>query len=205
MAAPVRVEHAPRGRPVWEKVGARIEALLSESPRWTGGKQRLTATRLHQMLVGEGLEVGVTTVKAHGLEKPWGRTSALRALRWASLKSLRARLLAPPAFARSDGLRRFEEREEGYVKKLSDHRESLQRRIRAAFDAAHGSNGQMQTLGSAFLGDASPLAKFGDSTPHAFEHLALDPHTATPAQLTFVENEVTLLFVYFGVAGRRSP
>ena len=63
MAAPVRVEHVPRGRPVWEKVGARIEALLSESPRWTGGKQRLTATRLHQMLVGEGLEVGVTTVK----------------------------------------------------------------------------------------------------------------------------------------------
>lgn len=64
VAAPVRVEHAPRGRPVWEKVGPRIEALLAESPRWTGGKQRLTATRLHQMLVAEGLEVGVTTVKA---------------------------------------------------------------------------------------------------------------------------------------------
>ena len=63
MAAPVRVEHAPRGRPVWEKVGPRIEALLAESPRWTGGKQRLTATRLHAMLVDEGLTVGVTTVK----------------------------------------------------------------------------------------------------------------------------------------------
>ena len=63
IAAPVRVEHAARGRPVWEKVGPRIEALLAESPRWTGGKQRLTATRLHQMLVAEGLEVGVTTVK----------------------------------------------------------------------------------------------------------------------------------------------
>ncbi len=63
LAAPVRVEHAARVRPVWEKVGARIEALLSESPKWTGGKQRLTATRLHAMVVSEGFEVGVTTVK----------------------------------------------------------------------------------------------------------------------------------------------
>jgi transposase len=64
LAAPVRVEHAARVRPVWEKVGARIEALLGESPKWTGGKQRLTATRLHAMVVSEGFEVGVTTVKA---------------------------------------------------------------------------------------------------------------------------------------------
>lgn len=62
-AAPERVESAPRGRPVWEKVGARLEALLAESPHWTGGKQRLTATRLHAMLVTEGYSVGVTTVK----------------------------------------------------------------------------------------------------------------------------------------------
>ena len=61
--APVRVEHAPRERPVWTKVGARLEAILTESPRWTGGKQRLTATRLHAMLVTEGFEVGITTVK----------------------------------------------------------------------------------------------------------------------------------------------
>lgn len=40
-----------------------MEALLAESPRWTGGKQRLTATRLHAMLVAEGLTVGATTVK----------------------------------------------------------------------------------------------------------------------------------------------
>jgi transposase len=63
LAAPVRVELAARGRPVWDKVGARIEALLTESPSWTGGKQRLTATRLHAMVVSEGFEVGVTTVK----------------------------------------------------------------------------------------------------------------------------------------------
>jgi len=60
---PVRVEHGPRARPVSGKVGPRLEALLAESPRWTGGKQRLTATRLHAMLVTEGFTVGITTVK----------------------------------------------------------------------------------------------------------------------------------------------
>jgi len=63
-AAPVRVEMAPRARPVWEKVGARLEALLTESAQWTGGKQRLTAKRLHTMLVTEGFTVGYTMVKA---------------------------------------------------------------------------------------------------------------------------------------------
>jgi transposase len=63
VAAPVRVEHAARARPVWEKAGARLEALLADSPRWTGGKQRLTATRLHGMLAAEGISVGITTVK----------------------------------------------------------------------------------------------------------------------------------------------
>ena len=60
---PVRVEREPRARPVLGKVGPRLEALLAESPRWTGGKQRLTATRLHAMLVTEGFTVGITTVK----------------------------------------------------------------------------------------------------------------------------------------------
>jgi len=63
-ATPERVEKAPRGRPVWQKVGARLEALLADAPQWTGGKQRLTATRLHAMLVTEGFTVGATTVKA---------------------------------------------------------------------------------------------------------------------------------------------
>jgi transposase len=61
--APVRVEHAARARPVSAVVAPRIEALLAESPRWTGGKQRLTATRLHAMLRSEGHVVGVTLVK----------------------------------------------------------------------------------------------------------------------------------------------
>jgi len=62
-AEPSRIEAAPRQRPVWKKVSERLEALLTESPKWTGGKQRLTATRLHAMLLAEGFTVGATTVK----------------------------------------------------------------------------------------------------------------------------------------------
>jgi transposase len=62
-AVPIRHETKSRGRPVWEKVGARLEALLTESPQWTGAKQQLTATRLHELLVAEGHRVGVTLVK----------------------------------------------------------------------------------------------------------------------------------------------
>jgi hypothetical protein len=57
------VERSPRGRPAWDKAGARLEALLAESPRWTGGKQRLTASRLRRMLLEEGFTIGLTTVK----------------------------------------------------------------------------------------------------------------------------------------------
>jgi transposase len=64
-AAPVRkAEAEPRPRPVWAKVATRVEALLAESVQWTGGKQRLTATRLHGLLVADGHAVGVTSVKA---------------------------------------------------------------------------------------------------------------------------------------------
>jgi transposase len=60
---PIRKETQPRSRPVWETVRARVETLLEESKHWTGGKQRLTATRLHELLVAEGQPVGVTLVK----------------------------------------------------------------------------------------------------------------------------------------------
>ncbi len=64
-AAPVRkAEAGPRPRPVWDTVGGRVQALLTESAQWTGGKQRLTATRLHGLVVAEGLQVGVTVIKA---------------------------------------------------------------------------------------------------------------------------------------------
>ncbi len=62
-SVPVRKEIGPRARPIWEKVGPRIETLLAESGQWTAGKQQLTATRLHELLVGEGHRVGVTLVK----------------------------------------------------------------------------------------------------------------------------------------------
>jgi transposase len=63
-AAPTRkVEAGPRARPVWDVVDERVRTVLAESKQWTGGKQRLTATRLHGLLVAEGYRVGVTLVK----------------------------------------------------------------------------------------------------------------------------------------------
>src|SRR6266436_5869973 len=63
-AVPTRkLEAGPRPRPVWDAVAGRVQALLAESVRWTGGKQRLTATRLHELLLTEGHHVGVTVVK----------------------------------------------------------------------------------------------------------------------------------------------
>jgi transposase len=62
-AVPVRREAQPRARPVWAAVRDRVQGLLTESGRWTGGKQQLTATRLHELLVAEGHRVGVTLVK----------------------------------------------------------------------------------------------------------------------------------------------
>src|SRR5690606_7490038 len=52
-----------RPKPVQDAVAPRIEALLAESSRWTAGKQRLTAARVHGLLREEGLEVGATVVK----------------------------------------------------------------------------------------------------------------------------------------------
>ena len=66
------VRQAPvRARPVLERVRARLDAVLAEAPRWTHGKQRLTATRLHQLLAAEGQVVGVTLVRAYVAE--WKR------------------------------------------------------------------------------------------------------------------------------------
>ena len=62
-SVPQRKEKGPRARPIWEKVGPKIEALLAESSQWTAGKQQLTATRLHELLVADGQTVGVTLVK----------------------------------------------------------------------------------------------------------------------------------------------
>jgi transposase len=52
-----------RPSPVADKVKSRIEELLADSKRWTEGKQQLTATRLHRMLVEEGHKIGERTVR----------------------------------------------------------------------------------------------------------------------------------------------
>ena len=52
-----------RRRPVTDTVRARVEAILDDSTRWTAGKQRLTATRLHRLLREEGHRVGEWVVK----------------------------------------------------------------------------------------------------------------------------------------------
>lgn len=49
-------------------------ALLDDAPRWTAGKQRLTATRLWRMLRDEGHQVGVTLVK--DFVREWKRRRA---------------------------------------------------------------------------------------------------------------------------------
>jgi transcriptional regulator with XRE-family HTH domain len=54
---------APRDAPKLAAVRDRLESLLRESPRWTAGKQRLTATQLWRMVWAEGHAVGLTLVK----------------------------------------------------------------------------------------------------------------------------------------------
>ena len=97
-AVPIRRETAPRTRPVWAKVQARVEALLGESAQWTGGKQQLTATRLHELLVAEGHQVGVTVIKEAVAE--WRRQRReVFVPRWYRIAPL-AQALAPGLVAR---------------------------------------------------------------------------------------------------------
>jgi len=58
----VRVAVA-RPSPVKERVWPRLEQLLEEAPRWTGGKQQLTAARLHQLLAAESFIVSDRVVR----------------------------------------------------------------------------------------------------------------------------------------------
>jgi transposase len=58
-----------RERPALERARGRMEALLADAPRWTGGKQQLTAQQLHRMLRAEGIQVGGTLVKEYVRER----------------------------------------------------------------------------------------------------------------------------------------
>lgn len=69
----VRAE-TPRPKPVTDAVRSRVEEILGDAPRWTGGKQRLTTRRLHRMLRDEGFSVGQWVVKQ--LVRDWKRRRA---------------------------------------------------------------------------------------------------------------------------------
>lgn len=61
----------PRSSPVKDRVRQRVEELLEDSKHWTGGKQRLTSVRLHEILLAEGQLVGERTVRE--LVSEWKR------------------------------------------------------------------------------------------------------------------------------------
>ncbi len=66
---PKRVEVVARPRPVSDRVGPAIEAVLEG---WTGrttAKQRVTASRVHRELLEQGYVVGATTVKVYMAER----------------------------------------------------------------------------------------------------------------------------------------
>jgi len=66
---PVRKESPPRARPVTDRIGPRIDEIISE---WAGRltpKQRLTGTRIHRQLVEEGYQTGITVVRDYLREK----------------------------------------------------------------------------------------------------------------------------------------
>lgn len=63
VAEPKRLEVHGRSRPVLERVKPRMDQLLDAWSGRTTAKQRLTGSRLHQELVQEGYQVGVTLVR----------------------------------------------------------------------------------------------------------------------------------------------
>jgi len=62
-AQPIARAPAARSSPVKQRLWPRVEQILIDAPKWTGGKQRLTAARLHQLLVDEGQAIGERTVR----------------------------------------------------------------------------------------------------------------------------------------------
>lgn len=63
-----------RASPVLERVEGRAREILADARKWTGGKQRLTAAKLHALLEQEGVRVGSTTVKR--IVREWRRERA---------------------------------------------------------------------------------------------------------------------------------
>ena len=66
---PRRKEAGPRARPALEKAAPAIERILAEWSTRQTPKHRITGSRVHQQLIEEGIEVGITTVRAYLAEK----------------------------------------------------------------------------------------------------------------------------------------
>ena len=62
---PRRREAGKRPQPVLAKVRERIDEILREWGQRTTPKQRITGTLVHKQLLGEGYQVGSTTVRAY--------------------------------------------------------------------------------------------------------------------------------------------
>ena len=62
-AVPVRHEAQPRARPEWDAVRADWRPCWRSRRARRGGKQKLTAARLHALLAEDGHAVGLTLVK----------------------------------------------------------------------------------------------------------------------------------------------
>jgi transposase len=72
-AAPERKEVGPRERPVLERIGHRVQELLSDR-RLSSGKQRWTAPVVQEILLSEGLEASERTIRRCMAE--WKRSRA---------------------------------------------------------------------------------------------------------------------------------
>lgn len=68
---PMEREGTARPSPVADVVRPRLHELLGSAPRWTGGKQRLTSARLHQLLIAEGFVASPRVVRREMAE--WKR------------------------------------------------------------------------------------------------------------------------------------
>lgn len=66
---PIREEPRRRARPVADMAAPKIEQILQDWDARRTRKQRVTGTRLHRELRKQGVEVGVTTVRAYLREK----------------------------------------------------------------------------------------------------------------------------------------
>ncbi len=66
---PVRKQTLPRGRPVMDRVGPRIDEILEEWRHRVTPKQHITGVRILRQLREDGFQAGITTVRDYLREK----------------------------------------------------------------------------------------------------------------------------------------